>query len=230
MAISRAPILLVDDEPDVLETLSIVLERAGYAVATASDAAHALRLADETDFYVALVDYRLIGSSMNGLELIARLYDVNPHTVCLLITVYNKGAVGFRAARAGAYNYLAKPFSNQALLAAVHAALAEHLRRERMRDRLHIDDLLVDVAARRVVIGTKEVSLSRQEFDLLVYLANHADRVVNYEELWKMMWRYDCPPDKGTIQKAVSRLKEKIGGERVACVRGEGYRLAEPPS
>jgi DNA-binding response OmpR family regulator len=230
MAISRAPILLVDDEPDVLETLGMVLERAGYAVATASDTAHALRLADETDFYVALVDYRLIGSPMNGLELIARLYDVNPHTVCLLITVYNKGAVGFRAAQAGAFNYLAKPFSNQALLAAVRTALAERLRRERMRDRLHVGDLLVDVADRQVVIGTEEVSLSRQEFDLLVYLVNHTDRVVNYGELWKMVWCYDSPLDKGTIQRAVSRLREKVGGKRVVCVRGEGYRLVEPSS
>lgn len=230
MAISRAPILLVDDEPDVLETLGMVLERAGYAVATAGDAAHALRLADETDFYLALVDYRLIGSPMDGLELIARLYDVNPRTVCLLITVYNKGAVGFRAAQAGAFDYLVKPFSNQALLAAVRAALAERLRRERMRDRLRIGDLLMDVAARRVVIGTEEVSLSKQEFDLLVYLVNHTDRVVNYEELWKMVWRYDSPLDKGTIQKAVSRLRKKVGGERVVCVRGEGYRLVESSS
>lgn len=230
MAMSRTPILLVDDEPDVLETLGMVLELAGYAVATASDAAHALRLAGETDFYVALVDYRLIGSPMDGLELIARLYDVNPHTVCLLITVYNKGAVGFRAARAGAFNYLAKPFSSRALLTAVRAALAERLRRERMRDRLHIGDLLVDVAARQVVIDTEKVSLSRQEFDLLVYLANHTDRVVNYEELWKMVWRYDSPLDKGTIQRAVSRLREKVGGERIVCVRREGYRLVEPSS
>jgi two-component system OmpR family response regulator len=230
MAVSHGPILLVDDEPDVLETLGMVLERGSYAVATAGDAAQALRLADETDFYVALVDYRLVGSPMDGLELIARLQDINPLTVCLLITVYNKGAVGFRAARAGAFNYLSKPFSNQALLAAVRAALAERLRRERMRDRLYLGDLLVDVATRRVVVGTEELSLSRQEFDLLVYLVNHADRVVNYEELWKMVWRYDGPVDKGTIQKALSRLRKKVGGERVVCVRGEGYRLVESPS
>jgi CheY-like chemotaxis protein len=93
MAVSPAPILLVDDDIDVLETLGMVLELAGYAVAKATHAAHALRLAAEDDFYVALVDYRLIGSSMNGLELIARLRDASPHTVCLLITVHNKGAV-----------------------------------------------------------------------------------------------------------------------------------------
>jgi two-component system response regulator MtrA len=208
----------------------MVLERAGYTVSTTGDAAHALRLADETDFHVALVDYLLVGSPIDGLELIARLYDVNPQTVCLLITVYNKGAIGFRAAQAGAFNYLAKPFSNQALLAAVRAALAERLRRERMRDRLRIGDLLVDVAAHRVVIGAKEVSLSRQEFDLLVYLANHADRVVTYEELWKMVWRYNSPADKGVIHKAVSRLREKVSGKRVVSVRGEGYRLVEPRS
>jgi DNA-binding NtrC family response regulator len=152
MATLSVPILLVDDEPDVLQTLSMVLENADYAVATAASAAHALRLAVGADFPVAVVDYYLIGSMMNGLELIARLHDVNPLTVCLLMTIYDKGAVGFQAAQAGAFDYLAKPFSTKLLSTAVRTAVDEYRHREQTRERLYVGDLMVDIAARRITV------------------------------------------------------------------------------
>jgi DNA-binding response OmpR family regulator len=229
MAIPSASVLLVDDDPDVLLTLGMVLENAGYTVATAADAAHALHLAAETDFHVAVVGYRLHGSSMYGLQLITRLHDANPLTVSLLITAHDKCEVGFRAAQVGAFGYLAKPFSNKALLDAVRAALDERLRRERMRHRLHVGDpstgLVIDLAARTVTVAGELVSISCLEFDLLAHLARHPRRAVSYDELWRKVWDYDGPPDKGVIQRAVSRLREKLGGEWIVCVRRRGYRL-----
>jgi DNA-binding response OmpR family regulator len=165
-----ACLLLIDDDPDLLLTLGMVLESAGYAVITAADAAQALHLAAQTDFHVALVDYRLHGSSMSGLELIARLHEVNPLTVSLLMTVHDRGEVGFRAAQAGAFAYLAKPFSHEALLDAVRAALDERLRREGTGHRLHVGDLVIELAARTVTLAGEPVSLSPLEFDLLAYL------------------------------------------------------------
>jgi len=87
----------------------------------AADATHALRLAAETDFHIAVIDYRPRGSNVNGLELITRLHDANPFTVPLLMTIHDKGEVGFRAAQHGAFGYLTKPFSHKALLDAVRA-------------------------------------------------------------------------------------------------------------
>lgn len=225
MSASSAPILLVDDEPDVLLTLGMVLERAGYAVTTAATADLALRLAAQTDFHVALVDYRLAGSAMDGLELIARLQDANALTVAVLMTVYDRGAVGFQASQAGAFNYLVKPFSNQALLATVRDAVLERCRRERMRDRLHVGDLAVDLTGRQVHLAGEPVPLSDQEFDLLAYLASHPCRVVGYAELWTAVWGYDCPADKAVIRKAVSRLRKKLGRGWLVSVRRKGYRL-----
>jgi DNA-binding response OmpR family regulator len=229
MTIPLASVLLVDDDPDKLLTLSMVLENAGYTVTTAADAAHVLRLAAETDFHVALVDYRLRGSSMDGLGLITRLHDTSPLTVSLLMTAHDKGEVGFRAARLGAFGYLTKPFSNEALLDAVRAALDERLRRQRLRDRLHIGGpstgLVIDLAARIITVTGEPVSLSCLELDLLAHLARHPRRVVGYDELWRKVWGYDGPPAKGVIQRAMSRLMEKLGGEWIVCVRGRGYRL-----
>ena len=229
MTVPLASVLLVDDDPAVLLTLGRVLEKAGHSVTPAADAAHALHLADENDFHVAVVGYRLHGSSMDRLELITRLHDANPFTIPLLMTDHDKGQVGFRAAQVGASGYLTKPFSDKALLDAVRAALDERLRRERMRDRLHVGGhstgLVIDLAARTVTVAGELVSLSCLEFDLLAHLARHPRRVVSYDELWRKVWGYHGPPDKGVIQRAVSRLREKLGGEWIVCVRRRGYRL-----
>jgi DNA-binding response OmpR family regulator len=229
MTIPSASVLLVHDDPYVLLTLGMVLEKAGHTITTAADVAYALHLADETDFHVAVVGYRLYGSSMNGLELIIRLHDANPFTVPLLITDHDKCEVGFRAAQVGAFGYLTKPFSNKALLNAVRAALDERLRRERMRGRLHIGGpstgLVIDLDARTVTVAGEPVSLSCLKFDLLAHLARHPRRVVSYDELWRKVWGYDGPPDRRVIHKALSRLWKKIGQDRIVCVGGQGYLL-----
>jgi DNA-binding response OmpR family regulator len=229
MTIPSASVLLVDDDPDVLLTLGMVLENVGYTITTAADATHALRLAAQTDFQIALVNYHLNGSLMDGLQLIIRLHGTNPFTVPLLMTVHDKGEVGFRAAQVGAFGYLTKPFSHKALLDAVRAALDERLRRQRRRDRLHVGGpptgLVIDLAARTVTVAGEPVSLSCLEFNLLAHLARHPRRVVSYDELWRKVWGYDGPPDRRVIHKALSRLRKRIGHDRIVCVRGRGYLL-----
>jgi DNA-binding response OmpR family regulator len=230
MSALPAPILLVDDEPNLLLIHSTALEEAGFVVATAQDASLALRLVAETDFHVALVDYRLPDSVIDGLELIARLHDAHPLTVVVLMTAYDQGTVGFRAAQAGAFDYLFKPFTGEALLATVRGALVERRRRERMRGRLYVGDLVVDLATRQVTVAGEPVALTDQDFDLLAYLASHARQTVSYDELWKRVWEYDSPPDRGVIHKAISRLREKVGEEQITCSRKKGYCLAEAPA
>lgn len=144
-----------------------------------------------------MVDYRLYGSSMNGLQLITHLHDTNPFTVSLLMTAHDKGEVGFRAAQVGAFAYLTKPFSHEALLEAVRAALEERLRREGTGHRLQVGDLTIDLSARRVALAGEPVSLRPLEFDLLAYLAGHPHCVVGYDELWRKVWGYHGPPDRG---------------------------------
>lgn len=220
-------ILLVDDNPDMLLTLCMFLEHAGYTVASATDADQALQLTTGNDFHVAVVDYHLEGSRIDGSKLIAQLGQINPFTVCLLMTVYNRGEIGFQAKEAGAFNYLAKPFPNEVLSKAIQAALVERFRRERMHGCLHVGDIVVGLASRHVIVAGVSVSLTCQEFDLLVYMVSHPCRTVSYDELWKWVWDNDGPVDRKLIQRATNRLREKIGRDRIVCVRGKGYLLRE---
>jgi DNA-binding response OmpR family regulator len=103
--------------------------------------------------------------------------------------------------------------------------VAERRRRERMRDRLRVGRLTIDLAARTVTVAGEPVSLGDLAFDLLACLAAHPRRTVGYDELWQQVWGYDGPPDKGVIQRAVSRLRSKLGEGWIVCVRGRGYCL-----
>jgi DNA-binding response OmpR family regulator len=226
----RAPrILLVDDEPHVLQTLGIVLEDAGYDAVRAANAAHALRLSAETGPHVAVVDYGLSGSARDSLELIGRLNERDPLMVCLLMTVYDKGAIGFRANQEGAFTCLVKPFSNTVLLDAVRAALDERRRRKGTRGCLHIGDMVIDLVNHRVTVIGQPISLSGHEIDLLACMARHPGRMASYDQLWKEVWGYTSPPNMTVIRKAISRLREKIGKDRIVARWGKGYRLVGDP-
>jgi DNA-binding response OmpR family regulator len=223
-------ILLVDDNLDTLSKLDMILERAGYTVATVACASQALCLAAEVDFHVAVVDYCPDCSVMDGLQLISRLNVVYPLIVCLLMTAHNNLAIGFRASKAGAFNCLIKPFSHQVLLDQVCEALIERRRRERVCGQLQAGVLVMDLVARRVTMAGKPIMLSELEFNLLTYLASHSSRVVDYEEMWHQVWDYRGPPAKNTIYQTVRRVRKKLGEGWIVCVRRSGYCLQQASS
>jgi DNA-binding response OmpR family regulator len=225
LSISSVPLLLVDDEPNGLLVHGMVLEKAGYAVAAAANAAQALHLAARTDFHVALVNHPLSGSSTEGLELLAQLRDVHPLTVSMLMTVCEGTLIGFRTAQAGAFDFLTKPLPGEALLAAVRTALAERSRREQAYQSLRVGDLVVDLVARRVYIAGDPVPLTKREFVIMAYMVFDPGRIFSYEDLWRVRWGRNSQLNKQIIRKTFSRLREKVGRKRIVCVRKEGYAL-----
>ena len=223
----KIDVLLVDDDPEILQAFGMLLERRGYAVTPAATAGQALQLATGTDFSVALVDYCLPGSEIDGIELIAHLRKTRPLTVSLLVTVYNHNQIGFRASQAGAFDCLNKPLPRDTLLPVVRAALNERARREQRRALLVVGDIEIDRIARTVTVAGEPVSFSSQELALLLYLAERYNCVVSYDELWKNVWGYTGPADRHLIRKAINRLRNKIGRQRIISVRTKGYRLVE---
>ncbi len=128
-----ANILVVDDEPHILEVLSVVLARAGYDVQTATSGQDALELFREQIPDVSLLDVRM--PDMNGIELLSRIRETDPHAIVLMMTAYSTWEVAVEAMRLGAFNYIKKPFDNARLRSNIARALAQKHSARPSRDR-----------------------------------------------------------------------------------------------
>ena len=229
---SHVRILLVDDEPAIVETVRAYLEAEGYAVQTASDGPEALKLARSFHPDVIVLDLMLPG--LDGLEVLRRLRQVCDVYVLLLTakTHETDKVVGLTM---GADDYVTKPFSPRELVARVKALL----RRGRSSDAgdaaLVFRRLRLDPQARRVWKDAALVELTPLEFDLLYALARYRGRVFSREQLIEQVWGYDYYGEDRVVDVHLWRLRKKIEDNAatprlVVTVRGAGYRFEDEPA
>ncbi|HSX78796.1 MAG TPA: response regulator transcription factor [Candidatus Saccharimonadia bacterium] len=226
---SQAKILLVDDEPAIVETVRAYLEAEGYAVQTASDGPRALTLAHNFHPNVIVLDLMLPG--LDGLEVLRRLRQVSDVYVLLLTakTHETDKVVGLTM---GADDYVTKPFSPRELVARVKALL----RRGRSNDAgdavLVFRRLRLDPQARRVWKDAAPVELTPLEFDLLYALARYRGRVLSREQLIEQVWGYDYYGEDRVVDVHLGRIRKKIEDNAatprlIVTVRGAGYRFED---
>ncbi len=224
-----ASILLVDDEPAIIESLTYSLRREGFEVTTASDGPQALSLFYAIHPDLVILDIRLPG--MDGLEVCRLLRSRSPVPIIMLTALGNEmdRVVGLEV---GADDYLPKPFSFRELLARIRSVL----RRIDLDQRagkpgvIQVDTLRVDPTSRRVFKSQKEIQLSTREFELLIALISQAGRAVNRDELISKVWGSDWGGDPRTLEVHIRWLRLKIEDDPttprfVQTVRGYGYRF-----
>jgi two-component system response regulator MprA len=221
---ATARVLVVDDDPDVRDSLVRALRYAGYGVTAVADGAEALASVSRSPVDLIVLD--LLMPMVDGLEACRRLRVRGDATPILVLTA--RGTVDDRVTglAAGADDYLVKPFALAELLARVGALL----RRSQLgRDVLGYADLSLDVTARRVVRGGHVITLTRIEFDLLEMLLRNAERVLGYDAIVDQVWGYADAPASNGLQVFVGFLRRKLedGGRSrlVHNVRGVGYVL-----
>lgn len=222
-------VLVVDDDPNVAEVVTLYLEREGFGVEVARDGHVALDRALAVPPDLVVLDLMLPG--IDGLEVCRRLRALAPVPVVMLTA---KGAEADRVVglELGADDYLAKPFSPRELTARVKAVL----RRAQGPlaapaggpPRLVDGDLTVDVAARQARLGGEVVALTSRELELLVYFMRHPRQAFRRDELLHGVWGYTVG-DTSTVTVHVRRLREKVepdpgSPQRIATVWGVGYR------
>lgn len=222
-------VLVVDDDPNVAEVVTLYLEREGFGVEVARDGHAALDRALAVPPDLVVLDLMLPG--IDGLEVCRRLRALAPVPVVMLTA---KGAEADRVVglELGADDYLAKPFSPRELTARVKAVLrraqgplaAPASGPQRLVD----GDLTVDVAARQARLGGHVVALTSRELELLVYFMRHPHQAFRREELLHGVWGYTVG-DTSTVTVHVRRLREKVepdpgSPQRIATVWGVGYR------
>ena len=220
-------VLVVDDEGPMRRALEINLVAREFDVSLAATGEEALRLAARDHPDVVLLDLGLPGIS--GLDVIDGLRG---WTNVPIIVVSARDAEGekVRALDAGADDYVTKPFQEKELLARVRAQLRRAARSARTNQPLRIGHLELREAEGRVLWDGREVVLTRTEFRLLTYLAEHPNLVLSRQALLEQVWGYDHSGDGRLVDAHVRRLRTKIEIDPtnptiVQTVRGLGYRL-----
>jgi two-component system phosphate regulon response regulator PhoB len=222
-------ILVVDDEPDILDLVRLALSDAGFAVETAQSGQQALESLRRTAPDLAILDLML--PDMSGTE-VCRFIRSRPElsdVLVLMLTARSEEVdrvVGFEL---GADDYVTKPFSPRELVLRVRALLRRRAGAAAERTLLERDDVRIDLDRHRCTVGGEEVVLTAKEFQLLATLMRRPGRVHTRERLLDEIWGSDVTVTLRTIDTHLKRLREKLGkgGDLIETVRGVGYRFAE---
>jgi phosphate regulon transcriptional regulator PhoB len=224
-------ILIVDDEPPIIEVLEYNLKKANYEVIVARDGQEALEKARRQRPDLVILDLML--PKLDGLE-VCRALRRDGDLPIIMLTAKDEEVDRVVGLELGADDYVVKPFSVRELVARVKTVLRRSgPKPEPVSEVLQVGDLRLDAARHEVHLGSTELELTSLEFDLLHVLMAHADRVLTREQLLDQVWGYDYYGDTRTVDTAVKRLRAKLrrlapDSEFILTVRGVGYKLQEP--
>jgi two-component system, OmpR family, KDP operon response regulator KdpE len=228
----RPRVLVVDDEPQIVRALKVVLREAGFDAAAAETAAEALDAAAVRPPEAAIVD--LVLPDGDGIELTRRLREWSEMPI-LVLSALGEESQKVRALEAGADDYVTKPFGTRELIARLHAALRRAGRAEE-EPTITAEGLEIDLAARVVRVDGEPVHLTPIEFDLLRALARNRGRLMTHRKLLLEVWGPEYVDDIQPLRTHIARLRAKIepapqtgGGERRLIVTepGVGYRFVD---
>ena len=222
-------ILLVEDEPGIVDFLSRGLRAEGFTVETATDGEEGERRALRESFDMVVLDLML--PRRGGMEVLASLRRTKPELPVIVLTA--RGEVDDRVAglEAGAVDYMVKPFSLAELVARVRAQLRTAA--QASTTMLQVGDIEVDLLTRKVTRAGLPVALSTTEFELLVYLMRHRGEVLTREQILSTVWGYQHDPATNVVDVYIGYLRRKLGGLAncspvpIHTVRRVGYRLGE---
>ncbi len=223
----QRPILIIEDDPDIAESLKYNFEREGWACATAATAEAGLTVALNEKEPPILIILDLMLPGMSGTELCRRFRrePATRRTPIIMLTAKASESDRVAGLDLGADDYITKPFSIRELLARVRAVMR---RTDETKGKSYEDDhLLIDFDDIRVVCHGGKVKLTNKEFTLLSVLARSPDRVITRQQLLDSVWGYSYYGDARTLDVHIRRLRQKLGdcGDCIETVVGVGYRF-----
>lgn len=218
-------ILVVDDEPDILEILSYNLKREGYIVITASNGEEAIKLAKAEKPDLIVLDVMMPG--MDGMETCDKIRNIPElsNVIIAFLTARSEDYSQIAGFEAGADDYITKPVKPKVFISRIKALLRRISREENNEKCLDFGDLRIDIEKYEVLKNNKKIVLPRKEFELLSLLASKPNKVFTREEILDMVWGSDVVVGGRTIDVHVRKLREKLGDDIISTIKGVGYKF-----
>lgn len=228
-------ILVVEDEVQIAKIIKLEFEYEGYEVVIAYNGKFGLEVALQGKIDLVLLDIML--PEMNGIEVLRRIRKENELIPVILLTARNMTMDKVTGLDLGANDYITKPFEMEELLARVRSCLRQSafVSASMSKDEdtiMHVQDLTINKDTREVTRGNLSISLTPKEFELLVYLIAHKNKIVTRENIIKDVWEYDYEGDTNVIDVYIWHLRKKIDDgfsspAIIQTVRGVGYIIKE---
>lgn len=225
---SQYKILLVDDEPDILEFLSFNLKKEGFQIFTSSNGREAVKIATENKPHLIILDVMM--PDMDGIETCREIRNTESLKNVLITFLTARGEdysqiAGFDA---GADDYITKPIKPRVLVSRVNALLRRYQdagSSATESQKIVIGDIVIDREAYIVNLKGEEFHLPKKEFELLALLASKPGKVYSREKILKKVWGDDVVVGDRTIDVHIRKLREKLGDQYIRTVKGVGYKF-----
>ena len=216
-------ILIVDDEPDILEFLGYNLKKEGFRVFTASNGNDAITLTKENNPHLIILDIMMPGK--DGIETCREIKLFNKSSIIIFLTARNEDYTQIAGFESGADDYVSKPIKPRVLISRIKALLRRHSIEEVKSEILQIEDLIIDKEKYLVIKNDKEIILPKKEFELLSLLASKPNKVFSRDEIFSKIWGDDVVVGERTIDVHIRKIREKIGIDNIKTIKGVGYKF-----
>jgi two-component system alkaline phosphatase synthesis response regulator PhoP len=219
-------ILIVDDEPDIVEFLSYNIRSAGFNVFSANNGHDAIKIAEEKIPDMIILDVTMPG--MDGVETCVKLKQINKlkNTLIMFLTARAEDYSQITGLDAGADDYVAKPIKPKVLISRINALLRRSpIQNETGKETIKIENLIIDRNRYMVTFESQQIELPRKEFELLYLLASKPDKVFTREEIFEKIWDDNVIVGERTIDVHIRKIREKIDIPNIKTVKGIGYKF-----
>jgi two-component system, OmpR family, alkaline phosphatase synthesis response regulator PhoP len=228
MDASPVKILVVDDEPDIVEFISYNLKAKGYNIATALDGNEAIRKAK--DFHPDLILIDVMMPNKNGINTVRelRLNHLFDHTAIIFLTALSDEKYEIEGLEIGADDYIAKPIKPELLATRISAALRRYKKEEDFEQKQTFGDLEINKSTFSISYQGNEIILAKKEFELLSLLASKPGRVFLRNEILQRVWGTEVIVGDRTIDVHIRKIRQKLGIDLITTVKGVGYKFEMP--
>ncbi|MFC0263547.1 response regulator transcription factor [Fontibacter flavus] len=221
----KLKVLVVDDEPDIVELLTYNLKKEGYEVESAEDGIKAVKIANKFHPDVILLDIMM--PNQDGVETCRQIREIPElkNTFVIFLTARAEEYSEVAAFDVGADDYITKPIKPRALMSRIAALFRRETKKEQEFTQIKIKDLIIDRTSYTIDKAGKTITLPKKEFELLYFLAKNPNMVFSRDDLLQNIWGADVFVLARTVDVHIRKVREKIGEDYITTVKGVGYKF-----